>query len=303
MIIVELMGGMGNLMFQYAYGRALSIKNNEKLIFNRQFMNVICLYAFKRTNTNNALRHFNTPKLKYMNVLNGYFSSIFYALYFAILRKNNFLSGAENYNKLSKKGFFFTNDYLSFYEYSGSARKKRLIGGFNSFQYFKDIENIIRHELKVITAPSSENLTVINEISQNNSVCVHLRRGDYISNPKNEKFNVCDESYYKKGMKYIADKIKNPVFYIFSDNIKEIDYIKNNYKFNYNIQYIELNNPDYEELRLMYNCKHFIISNSTFSWWGSFLSENNEKIVIAPKEWVKNYYMKQDIYREEMILL
>ena len=104
-------------------------------------------------------------------------------------------------------------------------------------------------------------------------------------------------------MRYIAERAKNPVFYIFSDNLKEIEWIKENYHFDFDVQYIELNNPDYEELRLMYQCKHFVIANSTFSWWGSYLAANEDKIIVAPKIWNKNYFKRFDIYTEKMILV
>ena len=90
--------------------------------------------------------------------------------------------------------------------------------------------------------------------------------------------NICDYNYYLKSMEYISNKVDSPVFYIFSNSSEDINWIKNNYDFSmYNTVYVDLNNPDYEELRLMYNCKHFIISNSTFSWWGQYLCNNPEK--------------------------
>ena len=76
------------------------------------------------------------------------------------------------------------------------------------------------------------------------------------------------------------------VFFIFTNNHEEIEWIKANYHFDgYRVRYVDLDNPDYEELRLMYNCKHFIISNSTYSWWGQFLCDNEDKIVMAPSVW------------------
>ena len=80
-------------------------------------------------------------------------------------------------------------------------------------------------------------------------------------------------------MDLIANKIENPVFYIFSTGARDIEYIKKNYSFKYLVKYINLDNPDYEELRLMTMCKHFILSNSSFSWWAQYLCEYKEKIV------------------------
>ena len=89
-------------------------------------------------------------------------------------------------------------------------------------------------------------------------------------------------------MQYISGKINSPVFYFFSNTHDDINWLRENYEFpNYNVKYIDLNNPDYEELRLMYSCRHFIIANSSLSWWGSYLSGNPEKIICAPSKWVR----------------
>ena len=87
-------------------------------------------------------------------------------------------------------------------------------------------------------------------------------------------------------MERVKEKVENPVFYIFSNTPEDIAWIKEHYDFSeYNVEYVDLNNPDYEELRLMYSCKHFIISNSTFSWWAQYLGEYENKVVVAPSEW------------------
>ena len=101
-------------------------------------------------------------------------------------------------------------------------------------------------------------------------------------------------------MKKITEQVENPVFYVFSNSSDDINWIKENYDFSdYNVEYVDLNNPDYEELRLMYSCKHFIISNSTFSWWAQYLCENENKIVIAPSEWNRHFDDCSGIYMPE----
>lgn len=121
---------------------------------------------------------------------------------------------------------------------------------------------------------------------------------------------VCTEYYYQKGMDYIASNTENPVFYIFSNTHSDLEWIKNNYQFDYPVKYVDLNNPDYEEIRLMYNCKHFVISNSTFSWWGSYLSSSPNKIVVAPDifkrkepEEVFKDMNCNDVYRDDMVII
>ena len=154
-----------------------------------------------------------------------------------------------------------------------------------------------------IVTLSEENKAMLEQITKCNAVCVHIRRGDYISNSKNAALVVCDEIYYKNAMKYIGQNVESPVFYVFSDNNEEIAWIKENYHLPYDVRYVMLNNPDYEELRLMYHCKHFIIANSTFSWWGAYLADYQDKIIVAPNTWSKTYNNCVDTYLPEMIRL
>ena len=122
-----------------------------------------------------------------------------------------------------------------------------------------------------------------------NSVCVHIRRGDY-TYLKN--YQVCSIAYYLKAMEIMKGKIKEPKFYIFSD---DIEWVKKNIDFDVDVTYIDKNNTSYEELRLMYSCKHFIISNSSFSWWAQYLSTNKNKVVISPNIWYQNKNQPQDM--------
>ena len=93
-------------------------------------------------------------------------------------------------------------------------------------------------------------------------------------------------------------KVKNAKFYIFSD---DINWVKNNIDFGCDVTFVEGNNPNYEELRLMYTCKHFIISNSSFSWWAQHISSNPKKVVIAPNKWFNNKDQVCDIFEENWI--
>ena len=115
-----------------------------------------------------------------------------------------------------------------------------------------------------------------------------MRRGDYISIEENNRlYGVCTEKYYADAIKKIIDKFSGATFYVFSD---EPEWFKNNVKTNCSIEYVTHNQDEnsYEDLILMSLCKHNIIANSSFSWWGAWLNENPEKIVIAPKNWFKD---------------
>lgn len=189
------------------------------------------------------------------------------------------------------------------YIHSIKSRKNKLVTDlFQSELYFKGIRNILLNEFKVKCEPSQENLEMINELSTCNSVCVHIRRGDF-TDTYWSYLNVCNENYYQRGMDHVAQHTANPVFYIFSNTHKDFEWIKENYHFSYPVKYVDLGNPAHEDYRLMYNCKHFVMSNSTFSWWASYMSENPDKIVVAPDVWQNKPYKGGtiDIYRDDMI--
>ena len=113
-----------------------------------------------------------------------------------------------------------------------------------------------------------------------------IRRGDFLD-PKYKKLHyVCDEKYFEKAITIIKTKVKNPVFIFFSD---DIEWVKTNIKTYGIICYYESGKDEvFEKLRLMSMCKHFIISNSTFSWWAQYLCKNPYKIVISPRKWLNN---------------
>ena len=122
-------------------------------------------------------------------------------------------------------------------------------------------------------------------ISQTNSVSLHIRRGDYVSNQKtNQTHGTCDLDYYQRCITEIEKEVENPYFFVFSD---EIEWVKENLKINHPAEYVDQNTGDksYEDMRLMSQCKHNVIANSSFSWWGAWLNSYPDKIVFAPKRW------------------
>lgn len=283
MIVVDIFSGLGNQMFMYAYARAMQIKYNEKL-----FLNFAPLIWHKRNCSRSySLHHFvlNDKAIVPPKIL-MFALDLFGKVKRWRLTKNKLdnLYGSESFYRLSSKGMYANHDVYRYYPDKGYKGTKFLIGFWQTEKYFKDISSVIKKELRVKTLPTDENAKMIDEIRNCNSVCVHIRLGDYC-NPENEALFICKEDYYKKGMKVIAENTDNPVFYVFSYSHKDIQWIQDNYKFDYPVRYVDLNNPDYEELRLMYNCNHFIIANSTFSWWAQYLGDAPDKIVVAPSVW------------------
>lgn len=291
MICVCLRDGLGNQLFTYAYARSIQMVNNEKHLYfdTKEFQNDIRSYALDHFKLNSSVKKF---------------SSVEQFIYRTLARVKMGTNPPANptdeeFKKLAEKGIYFNfNPYAVCPAHMSRSKVKMVRGYYQSYKNFQNIEKTIREELTVVTPPSTENIAMIEQISNENSVCVHVRRGDYTNNPRwSKELNICDINYYKKAMDAIAKQVQNPVFYIFSNCHEDIEWIKENYKFDGDVKYIDLNNPDYEELRLMYSCKHFIISNSTFSWWAQFLSKNKDKVVVAPNIWnrvidASNIYME-----------
>ncbi len=288
MIKLNIMGGLGNQMFQYAYARALSQKLNDSELhiypYAIELFNLVT--PSKALKPSNSLLHFKlNPNVKFMSGINAKVFSIISFLHYSY---DHFFSNPtqSKFKKRSEKGLYIetTKDAYEYYLYSSNnPHIKRIIGYFCNEMYIDEIREILVDEFKVKTKPTAENAKMIEELSSCNSVCVHIRRGDYLL-PQNSFLNVVNEQYYKKAMKYICEHTTDPVFYIFSNTSKDLEWVKTNYHFDYPVIYVDLSNPDYEELRLMYSCKHFILCNSSFSWWGAFLSESKDKIIVSPNE-------------------
>ena len=186
-------------------------------------------------------------------------------------------------------------------EYSKNKLKKfdniYLSGYWQGEKYLENTNYNINNYFKFNCA---NKLTKISEkIKNTNSVSIHFRRGDYVNNIKTNTFHgLCGFNYYNNGIKFISKNISNPIYFVFSD---DINWVKQNFKLNYPTIYIE-DNKDYEDMYLMSLCRHNIIANSTFSWWGAWLNKNPDKIVIAPQKWfadkVKNKNTNKIIPKE-----
>lgn len=268
MVIVKLMGGLGNQMFQYAMGRRLAEKHKTVLKLDTTFL-------LDRTFRKNfTFRNFD---LQIFNIQENIASIQEIKSHYNILKRG--ISklypncNLNSYVKEKKNDFDSTIINLgdNFY----------LDGYWASEKYFKDIEPIIREEFSFKNSISSK---ITETIASTDSICIHIRRGDYISNPViNKKMGVMDMGYYKKGLAYICERIENPNIFVFSD---DMNWVKTNLKFDFPTTYVDFNNAGTnEDMRLMSLCKHNIIANSTFSWWGAWLNNNEKKIVVAPEKW------------------
>lgn len=288
MIIVKLKGGMGNQMFQYALGRALSLKHNVPLGFDLSFLLDITS-RLNFTPRNYDLDIFNikaeivpSRKIPFLNrMFKGMAGRIFDHL-------RRFLSC-----KGTEKFAWFDPSILNL------GPDAYLDGYWQSPKYFEGIEDIIRQDftLKEKLPQNIEELK--KEIENCNSLCIHVRRGDYVGNKNHE---IVGKEYYDKGIEIIKNKAGIDKIYVFSD---DIEWCKNNMKFEFPTMFVgeEYSGKKAEgHLLLMSACKNFIIPNSSFSWWGAWLSTYEKKIVVIPKKWFPwQIINKSDIALEDWL--
>jgi hypothetical protein len=289
MIITKLIGGLGNQLFQYSLGKSLAVKKNTELKLDISGFEKYKLHAY-------SLNHFNITE------------NIATEKEIAKFQKYKRKPGKKwfLYNKLiTDEKKYYTERQFHFDEEIFNISDNCYIDGYwQTEKYFKNIEKIIRKECTVKSPISGKNAEIMKKIQSGNSVSMHIRRGDYASNPAtNDYFGTFGPEYYKKAMTIIAEKRQNPHLFVFSD---DHEWVKKNIILPYPTTYVDHNGADknYEDLRLMSLCDHFVISNSSFSWWGAWLSKNPNKIVIGPKKWfnkVKPNIKTDDIMPEEWI--
>ena len=169
-------------------------------------------------------------------------------------------------------------------------------GFFQSEKFFSDYRRQLLEELVPVAPPLEKNVPLIREIADSESVCVTVRLGDYIHNPVHE---VCTVRYFQRAIDLMRTLHPDCVFYLFSD---QPELARQLLRMPENTVMEQGNDPDYEKLRVMSGCRHFILSNSSFSWWAQWLSVRKDKTVIAPDHWYK-VDVPCDIYQEGWILL
>lgn len=281
MVAVELIGGLGNQMFQFATARALALSRNEKLLLDQHLFADYELHSY-------GLNHFNID-----SVFLEKEKTIFEPLSFtrkakAILLQKNI------YHLYTEKDLTYNEKLFEF-----SHKNIFLKGYFQSEKYFIQFENQLRKDFEIKSPLKKETTNLLKIIEAENSVSLHIRRGDYVSNPSaNAVHGTCDLNYYHRAIEIINEKIENPIFFIFSD---DIDWAKENLKLENTTYFVDFNDAstNYEDLKLMSTCKHNIIANSSFSWWGAWLNSNKSKTVIAPLRWFKtDIHNSKDIIPE-----
>ena len=266
MIIAQIKAGLGNQLFQYAAAKQLAEKLGAQLKLDADFFDNNMDGVTQRNFELNKLA-ISAPlasKEEIKRVKKKTWKNIFhistireqhYPLIHLLLRRNN--------------------DYY-------------VKGYWQSERYFADISSTIRNEFRFVKPLQDEYFIQIQQkIRETDSVSLHFRRRDYVTNAKvNACFGTCPIEYYQKAVKTISSSIPNPHLFIFSDDIA---WVKDNFRTCFPVIFIDQKDEMiHSDFRLMQLCRHNIIANSSYSWWAAWLNENPSKIVIAPQQWSKD---------------
>lgn len=193
---------------------------------------------------------------------------------------------------LNRFGLYQMQDGYYPFETS-NAKEKYFTGYFESEKYFDEIRDEIKREFTPVRAPLSENGELYRRMAETDSACVSIRRGDFVGTSIDGYANICGADYFYRAMARMRALIPNAVWFVFSN---DIEWAKENVRCEGETHYERGVDPDWETLRLMSSCRHFIISNSTFHWWAQYLSKSENKVVIAPGQWRRNS-ARPDIYQ------
>lgn len=298
MIIVKLMGGLGNQMFQYAMARRIAYVHSVPLKLDISGLEI---------------RKLRTYGLKNLNIIEDFASK----KDIAIVKKRKVLverlvsplidkfkpyfkrSHVKEQHILQKQHVHFDPNIL---KVSGNAY---IEGYWQSEKYFKDIEDIIRREFTLRVELGVTSKAIAKRIKRLNAVSLHIRRKDYVYDQRTkEVFGLCPIEYYCAAVEGITQLTQFPHFFIFSD---DPEWGRKNLKLPHSVTFVSKSEDgkDYEDLWLMSLCKHHIIANSSFSWWGAWLNPRKDKIVLAPRRWFNadEYSNTKDLVPDDWIRL
>jgi hypothetical protein len=273
MIVANVIGGLGNQMFQYASGLALAHLHQTGFeidvsgfrgyaLHNGFELNRVFNISAKTCSTGNMYKMLSISGAKFVR---------------RVLRRPAF-------SKIRHKKHIVEPSHAYWAPFLSLSNHLYLDGYWQSEKYFKEIDAVIRGEFTFKPSMNTHNNNIAEQIKATNSVSLHIRRGDYVSNPQNAFIGTCSLDYYASAIKYINSVVPQAHFFIFSD---DVDWVKANLILESKHTYVDFNKgaDSYNDMRLMSLSKHNIIANSSFSWWGAWLNNHSDKIVIAPKKW------------------
>jgi hypothetical protein len=283
MIITRVTGGLGNQMFQYAVGKSLATYYNTSLKIDTSL--------YEKKGYTSYKYHKRTPKLHQ------------FAIDVPVASWLDF----KKFQLLQPFGYqTYYEDGLSFDKrvFQQPSSNIYLRGYWQSEKYFTSVAEELKKDFQLpggVTGPFNE---WQQEIQNKKAIALHVRRGDYVHHPKiNAIHGACSAEYYQRAVQKLIDHgVKDAEIFVFSN---DMEWCRQELDLPFPINFVEVEEPvDYEELILMSYCSHFVIANSSLSWWAAWLAENPQKNIIAPKKWFKAKHLNsEDIVPESWIRL
>jgi hypothetical protein len=268
------MGGLGNQLFQYAAARKLSVLHRTPVRLDVSWFekHEDCQYSLGPFNIEEV---FATKEEIAGLRTRGELSRVIWRLGQRILPQFGSMTFRENHLRPFDPNILKT------------SRDVYLDGYWQSEKYFQGIEDIIRREFTIRFEMDKQNKEMAEQITRTESVSIHVRRGDYVTNPQvSRAFGICGVDYYARCVELVALKVAKPHLFVFSD---DPGWVAENMPLGFETTFVTHNgrNRSYEDLRLMSLCNHNIIANSSFSWWGAWLNRNPDKVILAPSRWFR----------------
>lgn len=280
-VVVPLVGGLGNQMFQYAAARAVALRTGSVVKLelswfgtdpDRQY--ALAPFSIEATTITSEKR---------------------------ATRKNNLLRRLLRRLPIARK-----KNGLPVFKEASFAFDPRiqnvgvpiaLDGYFQSEKYFSQYRSQIAADFRIREAPKPQTAEMLTKINQTDAICLHIRRGDYVTNKAaNAHHGTCSLEYYEAGLVRVAEGLDRPHCFVFSDDPA---WARENFVPNVPVTYVDIHGPDqaHEDLRLMAACQNYVIANSSLSWWGAWLGSHANKKVVAPAKW----FQKQDIDTSDLV--
>lgn len=278
MIVGKVLGGLGNQMFQYTFYKYLSLTKGLPTKIDLSGFNEYSLHNGYELDNVFAIEE----KIATLEEVESYKTK--YPLLFKVENKllnKNIIFGKRHF----KENNFFVNKKI----FCDDIVDLYIEGYFQTHKYIDYIESNYGELFKFNTPLSASEQKILHK----NCVAIHIRGGDYLTNPKDRALfgNICTKEYYQKAIECVKSKVENPVFLIFTNEPVYAKQLLNDEDF----EIVDWNTgkQSYRDMYLMSLCKHNIIANSSFSWWGAWLNQNDNKIVIAPSKWFNSDKISQ----------
>lgn len=280
MLIVKIYGGLANRMFQYSFYKSLLHVGKEVYTDTISFVpgwgfdDVSLKVTFPNVSLNDA----GIELIKKFSSSRSLLGRVY--LFLGLHKKTHYFEPTYHYNR----GLYdLKSDYY-------------LEGYWQTEKYFIDIQEEIRNDFIFKEFTDQKNIDLLNKIENEESVSIHVRKGpDY---KKSITIGTCEIDYYNKAVDLIKEIIKNPRFYVFTDNKEWVKEMFQHFEYTLVDWNPVSGSSNYLDMQLMSHCKHNIIANSSYSWWGAWLNTNPDKVVIGPRRWfnkINSHFDSSDI--------